>query len=120
MVVDYQFRAIHVAVTNRDGVAIKDFSKIVAFRCLSTRAMNRCPMLLLTFLLNGRLYQSMLFCGLFLHLVFVMGLQCRVYWCPSLSDFWYGGEAWSKNAFDERVESRFLMLVGMFLVMVCG
>ena len=45
-----------------------------------------------------------------------------MYWYPfSSSAFWYGGAAWSNNVLsDERVESRLLMLAGMFLVMVSG
>ena len=39
-------------------------------KCLSTRAENQCPILVLTLLLNGGLYQSMLFhCWLFCLLV---------------------------------------------------
>ena len=55
MVVDDLFSVIHAAVTDFDGVIIKDSSKFVVFQevLLSTRAKNLCVILVLTFLLNG-------------------------------------------------------------------
>ena len=55
MVVDDLFSVIHAAVTDLDCITIKDFPKFVVFRevSLSTRARNLCPILVLTFLLNG-------------------------------------------------------------------
>ena len=70
MVVDDPFCIAHAAVANLDGVAVEYWS---LWKCLSTRERNLCPTLVLTFLLNGGLYQSMLFLGLFLRLVFVEG-----------------------------------------------
>ena len=75
MVVDNLFNAIHTGVTDFDCGTIKDFSKFVVFReVLFTRVRNLCPRLVLTFLLNGGLYQSMLFCCLSFHLLVVGGL----------------------------------------------
>ena len=57
MVKDYLFRVVHAAVTDLDGVSVEDFSELVIFgKCLSTRARNLCPMLVLVFLLKGGLY----------------------------------------------------------------
>ena len=43
-------------------------------------------------------------------------------WYPlSLSAFWYGGAAWSKEALsDERDDSRLLMPAGMFFTVIVG
>ena len=75
MVVDDPFCVAHAAVANLDGVAVKYFSKFVVFMEVFVyyRERNLCPMLVLTFLLNGGLYRIMLFRGLFLRLVFVEG-----------------------------------------------
>ena len=63
MVVDDLFSVIHAAVTDFNCVAIKILLSLWSLRkCLSTRAKNRCLILVLTFLLTGGLYQSMLFC----------------------------------------------------------
>ena len=90
-------------------------------KCFSTRARNLCPILVLMFLLNGGLYQSMLFPCLFFCLL-VMGGLCRVYQYPHLSSaFWYGGAAWLKDAlWDERDDCLLCMPVGMFFVVVGG
>ena len=55
MVVDDLFSVIHAAVTDFDCVTIKDSSKFVVCQevLLSTRVKNLCPILVLTFLLNG-------------------------------------------------------------------
>ena len=68
MVVDDLFCIVHAAVTDLDGVAIEDFSKVVV-----SRARNLCSILVLTFLLNGGFYQSMLFRCLFFRLVGAFG-----------------------------------------------
>ena len=61
---------IHASVADLDGVAIKYFLSLWSLRkCLPVRAMNLCPILLL----NGGLYQSMLFRSLFFLLVGVVG-----------------------------------------------
>ena len=74
MVVDDLFSVIHAAVTDLDCVTIKDFLRLWSFRkCLSTRARNLCPILVLTFLLNEGLYQKMLFRCLFFRLLVVGG-----------------------------------------------
>ena len=70
LVVDDLFGVVHAAVTDLDGIAVKDFSRlVVSWEVLSTRVRNLCPILVLTFLLNGGLYQSMLFRCLFFRLV---------------------------------------------------
>ena len=74
MVVDDLFGVIHAAVTDLDCVTIKDFSKFVVFRdVLVYYGKELCPILVLTFLLNGGLYQSMLFRCLFFRLLVVGG-----------------------------------------------
>ena len=61
MVVDYLFRVVHAAVTDLDAVSVEKFPELVVLgRCLSTRARNFCPMLVLVFLLKGGLYHRML------------------------------------------------------------
>ena len=63
VVVDDLFSVIHAAVADFDCVTIKDFSNLWSFgKCSSTVARNLCLILVLTFLLNGGLYQCMLFC----------------------------------------------------------
>ena len=49
MVVDDLFSVVHVAVTDLDYVAIKDFflSLWSSGKCLSTRARNLCPILMM-------------------------------------------------------------------------
>ena len=63
MVVDDLFSVIHAAVTDLDCVAIKDSSKFVVFQemLVYLRAKNQCPILALTLVLTGGLYQSLLF-----------------------------------------------------------
>ena len=74
VVVDDLFSVIHATVTDLDCVTIKDFLSLWSFgKCLSTRARNLCPVLVLMFLLNGGLYQSMLFHCLFFRLLVVAG-----------------------------------------------
>ena len=73
MVVDDLFSVIHAAATDFDCVTIKDSSKFMVCQevLLSTRVKNLCPILVLTFLLNGGLYQSTLFRGLFFYFLVV-------------------------------------------------
>ena len=74
MVIDDLFRGIHVAVTDFDCVSIRILLSLWSFwKCLSTRAKNLCPILVLTFLLNGGLYQNLLFRCLFFCLLVVGG-----------------------------------------------
>ena len=73
MVVDSLFTIIHAAVTDLDCMTIKDFLWSLG-ECLSTRARNLCLILVLMLLLNGGLYQSMLFHCLFFHLLVVGGV----------------------------------------------
>ena len=61
MVVDYLFRVVHAAVTDLDAVSVEKFAELVVLgKCLSTRARNLCPMLVLVFLLKLGLYHRML------------------------------------------------------------
>ena len=61
MVVNYFFRVIHTAVTDLDVVSVEDFPELVVFgKCLSIRARNFCPMLVLVFFLKGGLFHRML------------------------------------------------------------
>ena len=74
MVVDDLFSVIHAAVTDFDGVIIKDSSKFVVFQevLLSTRAKNLCDIGADIFAEWG-LYPSMLFHSLFFCLLVVGG-----------------------------------------------
>ena len=74
MVVYDLFSVIHAAVTDLDFVMIKDFCFWSFGKCLFTRARNLCPILVLTFLLNGGLYQRMLFHCLYFWLLVMGGL----------------------------------------------
>ena len=79
MVVDYLFRVVHAAVTDLDGVSVEDFLSLRSLgKCLSTRARNLCPMLVLVFLLKGGLYQRMLLCCRFFRLHVLAGSYCSV------------------------------------------
>ena len=79
MVVDYLFRVVHAAVTDLDGVSVEDFLSLWSLgKCLSTRARNLCPMLVLVFLLKGGLYQRMLLCCRFFRLHVLAGSYCSV------------------------------------------
>ena len=71
---DNLFSVIHATVAYLDGIAVEDFSKLVVFRKVFVywRVRNLCPKLVLTFLLNGGLYQRMFRC-LFLRLEVVVG-----------------------------------------------
>ena len=91
-------------------------------KCLSTRARNLCPMLVLVFLLKGGLYQRMLLRCRFFRLLVSAGSYHSVYWYPlSSSAFCYGGAAWSKDALsDDRDDSRLLMPAGMFFMVIGG
>ena len=91
-------------------------------KCLSTRARNLCPMLVLVFLLKGGLYQRMLLRCRFFRLHVSAGSYRSVLWYPlSSSAFCYGGAAWSKDTLsDDRDDSRLLMPVGMFFMAIGG
>ena len=79
MVINYLFGVIHAAVNYFYGVSVEDFSELVIFRkCLSIRARDLYPMLVLVFLLNGGLYQMMLLRCLFFRLFVVGGSYCSV------------------------------------------
>ena len=63
MVVDGLFSVIHAAVVDFDCVTLKILLSLWSLgKYLSAMARNLCLILVLTFLLNGRLYQSILFC----------------------------------------------------------
>ena len=71
-------------------------------KCLSTMARNLCLILVLTFLLNGGLYQRMLFYCLSFRLLVVGVSSCRVDWYPRLSSaFWYGAAPPYQKALEE-------------------
>ena len=70
MVFDYLFCVVHAAVTDLNVVSVEDFPELVVFgKCLSIRARNLCPMLVLVFLIKGGLYQRMLLHCRFFHLL---------------------------------------------------
>ena len=71
MVVDYLFRVVHAAVLILMLFRLKMFLSLWSLgKCLSIRARNLCPMLVLVFLLKGGLYQTMLLrCRFFRSLV---------------------------------------------------
>ena len=59
---------------------LKIFLSLWSFgKCLSTRVRNLCSILVLKFLLNGGLYQRMLFRCLFFRLLVVGCSYCRVH-----------------------------------------
>ena len=63
MVVDGLFSVIHAAVADFDCVRLKILFSLWSFgKYLSSMVRNLCLILVLTFLLNWGLYQSMLFC----------------------------------------------------------
>ena len=62
VIVDILFIVIHATVADIDGILVEDFSKIVVIRKLFVyQCEESCPILVLTFLLNGGLIQRMLF-----------------------------------------------------------
>ena len=63
-----QLYLILIALRSKTFLSLRSF-----WKCLSIRARNLCLILVLTFLLNGRFYQSMLFLSLFFHLLVVGG-----------------------------------------------
>ena len=80
MVVYDLFRIVHAAVAYLDGASVEYFTEFVVFRKHSfTKDRNRWPMFVLTFLLNGGLYQRILFLCLFFLLFVVVGSYWRVY-----------------------------------------
>ena len=74
VVVDNLFSVIHATVADLDGVLMKIFLSFWSLgKCLSTSVRNLWPILVLTFLLNGGLYQRMLLRCLFLRLAVAVG-----------------------------------------------
>ena len=69
MIVDNLLSAIHAVVTNLDDIAIEE--------------QGISPILVLTFLLNAGLYQSVLFLCFIFHLLVVDGSQGRMYRYPN-------------------------------------
>ena len=99
------------------------FLSLLSFaKCLSIKPRNLRPMLVLTFLLNGGLYQRMSFRCLFFRLAGAVGSWHRLYWYPlSCRAFWYGGAAWSNEFLsDESEESRLFIPAGMFFKVIGG
>ena len=84
-----------------------------------TRARNLCPMLVLTFLLNGGFYQSMLFrCLLGRRTCFVV-LSVTVSAFAKCFLVWRGGLV-NDALSDDNDDSRLLMPAGMFFVVIGG
>ena len=69
MVVDNLSSIAHAAVVDLNGVAVKYFPLLPVGKCFIIRVRKLCPILLVTFLLYGGLYQRMLFRFLFFFFV---------------------------------------------------
>ena len=74
MVVDNLSSIAHAAVADLNGVAVNIFFSLLPLgKCLFIRVRKLCPILLVTFLLYGGLYQRMLFRFLFFFFVGSVG-----------------------------------------------